>query len=249
MIIHDYDNDTSPVVSLEHFYGKPKHIVDKCLILFSKVIHDHLLERYECRRIATIGQGNGNIPIYSFEYAGEQIAFYLSEIGSAIAADLCYQAHWLTGAEKFIMFGSCGSLDEAATGGRYIIPTESYRGEGCSYYFAPPADYITVRNADKVTAAFDEIGAPYAKGRVWTTDSMLRETAGLVQKRKQEGCIAVEMELAGVQAACDFYGLELFDFLEAGDVLAESDYDITDLPGANHGLGKLRIALEIAQRI
>ena len=30
---------------------------------------------------------------------------------------------------------------------------------------------------------------------VWTTDSMLRETAGLVQKRKQEGCVAVEMEL------------------------------------------------------
>ena len=249
MIIHDYDNDTSPVVNLEHFYGKSKHIVDKCLILFSKVIHDHLLEEYACERIATIGQCNGNIPIYSFEHAGEQIAFYLSGIGSAIAADLCYQAHWLTGAAKFIMFGSCGSLNEAATGGRYIIPTESYRGEGCSYYFAPPADYITVRNADKVAAAFDKIGAPYAKGRVWTTDSMLRETAGLVQKRKQEGCIAVEMEVAGVQAACDFYGLELFDYLEAGDVLDESDYDITDLPGANHDLGKLMIALEIVKRI
>ena len=249
MIIHDYDNDTSPVVSLEHFYGKPRHIVDKCLILFSKVIHDHLLEEYACERIATIGQCNGNIPIYSFEHAGEQIAFYLSGIGSAIAADLCYQAHWLTGAEKFIMFGSCGSLDQAATSGKYIIPTESYRGEGCSYYFVPPADYITVRNADKVAAVFDEIGAPYAKGRVWTTDSMLRETAGLVQKRKQEGCIAVEMEVAGVQAACDFYGLELFDFLEAGDVLDESDYDITDLPGANHDLGKLMIALEIVKRI
>ena len=249
MVIHDYDNETSPVVSLEHFYGKPKHIVDKCLILFSKVIHDHLLERYACRRIATIGQCNGNIPIYSFEHAGEQIAFYLSGIGSAIAADLCYQAHWLTGAEKFIMFGSCGSLDQEATRGRYIIPTESYRGEGCSYYFAPPADYITVRNADKVAAVFDEIGAPYAKGRVWTTDSMLRETSGLVQKRKQEGCIAVEMEVAGVQAICDFYGLELFDFLEAGDVLDESDYDITDLPLPNRDLVKLIIALEIDKRL
>jgi hypothetical protein len=57
------------------------------------------------------------------------------------------------------------------------------------------------------------------------------------------------MEVAGVQAVCDFYGLELFDFLEAGDVLDESDYDITDLPGANHDLGKLMIALEIAKRI
>ena len=147
------------------------------------------------------------------------------------------------------MFGSCGSLDKTATTGKYIIPTESYRGEGCSYYYAPPADYITVKNADRLAGIFDEIGAPYVKGRAWTTDSMLRETAALVAKRKQEGCLAVEMEVAGVQAVCDFYGLELFDFLEAGDVLDESDYDITDLPGANHDLGKLMIALEIAKRI
>lgn len=78
---------------------------------------------------------------------------------------------------------------------------------------------------------------------------MLRETVGLVQKRKREGCLAVEMELAGVEAVCDFYGLELYDFLEAGDVLSESGYDIKDLPGANHNFGKLLIALEILKRI
>ncbi|MCR5135380.1 MAG: nucleoside phosphorylase [Clostridiales bacterium] len=249
MIIHDYDSDTGSLVSLENFYGKPKKIVDTCLILFSKVIHDHLLRSYDCQQIAEIGLCNGNIKIYSFDYEGRQIAFYLSGICSANASDNCYQAHWLTGAVKFVMFGSCGSLDKTATTGKYILPTESYRGEGCSYYYAPPADYITVKNADRLAGIFDEIGAPYVKGRVWTTDSMLRETAALVAKRKQEGCLAVEMEVAGVQAVCDFYGLELFDFLEAGDVLDESDYDITDLPGANHDLGKLMVALEIAKRI
>ena len=57
------------------------------------------------------------------------------------------------------------------------------------------------------------------------------------------------MELAGVQAACSFYGLELYDFLEAGDVLEESGYDVADLRDANHDLGKLYIALEAALRI
>lgn len=83
-------------------------------------------------------------------------------------------------------------------------------------------------------------------GKVWTTDSMLRETKGLVEKRKAEGCIAVEMELAGVQAVCDFYGLELYNFLEAGDVLEESGYEVKGLYDANHNLGKLYISLEIA---
>ena len=83
-------------------------------------------------------------------------------------------------------------------------------------------------------------------GKVWTTDSMLRETIGLVKKRREEGCIAVEMELAGVQAVCDFYKFELYGFLEAGDVLKESGYEVEGLREANHNLGKLYIALKTA---
>ena len=37
--------------------------------------------------------------------------------------------------------------------------------------------------------------------------------------------------------------------LEAGDVLEENAYDTKELASANHNLGKLMIALEIAKRI
>ena len=57
------------------------------------------------------------------------------------------------------------------------------------------------------------------------------------------------MEVAGVQAVCDFYGLELYDFLEAGDVLEASGYQVEGLTKANHDLGKLYVALETALRI
>ena len=67
--------------------------------------------------------------------------------------------------------------------------------------------------------------------------------------RKNEGCIAVEMELAGVQAVCDFYGFELYDFLVTGDVLDQAVYDICSLGNANHDMDKLLIAIEIAKRI
>ena len=40
MIIHDYDDRTEPVVQLSAFYGEKKHLLDKCLILFSKELHD-----------------------------------------------------------------------------------------------------------------------------------------------------------------------------------------------------------------
>ena len=66
---------------------------------------------------------------------------------------------------------------------------------------------------------------------------------------KEEGCIAVEMELAGVQAICDFYGFELYDFLVAGDVLIEGNYETDGLSAANHDLDKLFLALQIAKNM
>ena len=184
-----FDNETEALIDLNVIYGAGKHITDKCLIIFSKEIHTYLLEHYECEIIGEIGACNGNIPIYCLEYKGEKIAFYLTGIGSAVASSMCYECHHVIGATKYIMFGSCGSLDKEVTKGKFIIPTESYRGEGC---------------------------------------------------------IAVEMELAGVQAICDFYGLELYDFLEAGDVLGDSGYEFEGLHDANHNVGKALIALEAA---
>ena len=249
MITDCYDIETEPIISLKDFYGEQKHIVDLCLIIFSKEIHAHLLNTYKCEEIGVLTACNGNTSIYKMNYKGTEIAFYLTGIGSAVAASQCYEASWLTGATRFIMFGSCGSLNREKTDGKFIVPTESYRGEGCSYYFAKPSDYIEIKNSHKLSAILEKMGVPHVLGRVWTTDSMIRETAGLIAKRKAEGCIAVEMELAGVQSVCDFYDLELYDFLEAGDVLEESGYEVEGLHSANHNLGKLYIALEIALQI
>ena len=77
----------------------------------------------------------------------------------------------------------------------------------------------------------------------------LRETVGQIALRKSEGCIAVEMEVAGVQAVCDFYNFELYNFIVTGDVLCENNYDNTNLPDANDNLDKLQIALKLAVHI
>lgn len=249
MITDCFDIETEPIIDVSDFYGEQKHLVDVCLILYSWEIQEHLLNTFPCEKIGELGVCNGKIPIYKIRYKGKDVAFYLTGIGSAVAATLCYEASWAIGAKKFIMFGSCGSLDREQTHGKYIVPTESYRGEGCSYYYAEPADYIEIKNAYKLATIFEEMGVPHVLGRNWTTDAMLRETVGLVAKRKEEGCICVEMELAGVQAVCDFYGLELYDFLEAGDVLEASGYEVEGLHNANHDFGKLYIGLEVALRV
>ena len=78
---------------------------------------------------------------------------------------------------------------------------------------------------------------------------LYRETRTAVEKRKSEGCIAVEMELAGVQAVCGFYGIELYSFIVTGDILDSEEYDAEGLRNANHSLDKFFIALKIADMI
>lgn len=249
MITDCFDPHSEPTSTLFDFYGAPGNFTDTCLCVLSDQLAEHLLTAFPCKKVGEIRSCNGIRPIYTLNYKGKTLAFYLSMIGSALATACCEEAAWITGARKFILFGSCGSLDGEATKGKYIIPTQSYRGEGCSYYYAPPADYISIRNSNRLAALFTEMNIPHIQGRIWTTDSFGRETRDLVAQRKKEGCIAVEMEIAGVQACCDFRGYDLFPFLEPGDVIADSGYQAEGLQLANHSLAKLYIALELAIKI
>ena len=231
------------------FYGEQKHLCDKCIIVFSEVIFDYMLETYAHEEAGKIRCCNGIITVYVFDIDGMKIAGYLSQIGSALAGSDVIDVNWLTGASKFIMFGSAGSLDSDATGGKFVVPTKAYREEGMSYNYAAPSDYIEIKNSKTVKKIFDELNLPSVTGKVWTTDAFYRETKAKLEARKKEGCLAVEMELAGVQAVCDFHGWDLYDFLATGDVLDQAVYDVSGLANANHNMDKLYIAIEIAKRI
>ncbi|MGY0684342.1 hypothetical protein ACW7DJ_06845 [Mammaliicoccus sciuri] len=57
------------------------------------------------------------------------------------------------------------------------------------------------------------------------------------------------MELAGVQAVCDFHGFELFNFLVTGDVLSEETYNVDGLKEANHNIDKFHVAMNIIEEL
>jgi len=80
------------------------------------------------------------------------------------------------------MFGGAGCLDKDIARGKNMIHSHVV------------ADFMK------------QAKIPYVLGKTWTTDAIYRETRGNFEKRKQDGCIAVEMESASVQAVCDFRG-------------------------------------------
>ncbi len=216
MIINTFDDITEAIISPDKIYGEKETICDICIITFSNIVIENILKTFSCEKIAELRSANGIIPIYKLNYKGKDIAFYMSMISSTGAGTCVEEARCLIGTKKYIMFGSCGCLDKKITAGKAIIPTEAFRDEGFSYHYVLAANYITIKNAHIVAKAFEEMGIPYVEGKTWTTDGFYRETKGNMEKRKKEGCISVEMECAGVQAVCDFRGLEFYNFLIIG---------------------------------
>ncbi len=249
MITESFDNISEAIISPRAFFGEKKNICDTAIITFSREIYPAVLEKYPNQIIGEIKSANRIKPLHLLDIHGMKVVFYLSEIGSTLASTDVIEVNWKTGADKFVMFGSAGALDPEFTTGGYVIPTAAYRDEGMSYHYAPPADYIDIKNADFLECLFKEKNIPYIMGKAWTTDAVYMETRDLLKKRKAEGCIAVDMELAGVQAVCDYYGFELYDFLATGDIVDQADYTPDGLEAANHSLDKFDVALEIVKRI
>ena len=249
MITESYNEERESLFSPGAFFGERKHLCDTAIITFSGEIFQAVIDRYPHREVAYIGSANGHKAIYAVDINGMEIVFYLSSIGACLAGTEIIEMEWQTGVKSLIIFGSCGALDSEATNGKYIVPTQAYRDEGMSYHYAPPSDYMDIKNADRLARILEQLRLPFVKGRIWTTDAPYRETKTAVEKRKSDGCIAVEMELAGVQAVCDFHGLELYSFLMTGDVLDEEEYELEGLSEANHCLDNFRIAVKIAEMI
>lgn len=249
MITDSFDNKTPAPMTPRSFYGEGGHLCDICIGTFSGELFKLAQENFACREVARINSANGSKPLLLLDAGGLTVGLYLSFIGAPGATADVIEAAWLLGATKFILFGSAGSLCREKTEGKFVVPTEAYRDEGVSYHYAPPADYITIANSRRVAAFFEGKRLPYITARDWTTDAFYRETVGQTEKRRREGCVSVEMELAALQAVCDFHHFELYDFLVTGDVLGDTDYMPEGLRDANHRADKLYLALELAAEI
>lgn len=247
MITDSFDNKTAAIIERQRRADAPS--VDVMIITFSYIIEEYILDNFDCKQIATLYNATGVTPVYRIEYKGKKIGFFKTYIGAPSTVGSVEEILAEVDTDKFIMFGGAGCLDRDIARGKIIIPTEAYRDEGTSYHYAPAADYITIKNADVVADFMEQANIPYVLGKTWTTDAFYRETRGNFEKRRQDGCIAVEMECAAVQAVCDFRGAEFYNFLESGDLLDAPEWDPRSefaCNGSQHDPRYFMMALELA---
>jgi uridine phosphorylase len=208
-----------------------------------------LEEHYEPRLITVI-HACVSIPVYEIEHEGVRLAVYCSTLGGPAAVAIMEEII-AKGAERFVFFGSCGVLDRELAANALIVPTAAYRDEGTSYHYMPPSDYVEVATAWELSRVLSDLNLPHVGGKTWTTDAIYRETRGNVEKRKAEGCIAVEMECASIMAATAFRGIAAYQFLYAADSLDAAEWDARTLGSLPQTAleGFLRVALAVAARV
>ena len=92
------------------------------------------------------------------------------------------------------------------------------------HYIAPSpeieADAHSIQILENVLT---DCGYSYVKGKTWTSDAIYRETLSAIEERRQEGCIAVEMECASLAACARMRGVLFGQVLFTADSLADVD--------------------------
>ena len=250
-IMDSFDLEKNALINPEDVYQKSKIKLDVCIINFSykimdALIEDDLLELIDNHTIKSI---SCHYPIYVYKHT--TIGVVKTTIGAPIVAGLIEEIGYVFSCSKFVLFGSCGSLDKNISPNKIIVPTHAYRDEGMSYHYAKASDYINIDNYTKVSDILGKLKIDYVLGKTWTTDAFYRETAGQFLKRKKEGCIAVEMEVSACQAVTKFRGYQFYCFLYRADNLDSSQWDrgILSNIAIDERLKHFFIALEIAKRI
>lgn len=71
-------------------------------------------------QIAELYTANGAMPVYKIRYKNTEIAFFQSRVG-APACVVGFEEAVAMGAEQFVLFGSCGVLDDEKVKGGFLL--------------------------------------------------------------------------------------------------------------------------------
>ncbi len=155
------------------------------------------------------------------------------------------------GIENIIRIGTCGALDENIKVGDLVVAERVIRGDGVTPYYVDK-NFETLADKKITDTLFEvakDFGANVHRGTCWTTDALLRETRDLVEAKRKEGAVAVDMVSSALLTIAQL------NKVRAGSILAVSDNVITGEMGFMNPLYYLaetkliEIALETVKRL
>jgi len=187
-------------------------------------------------------------------YTGTYQGIKISAInGGRFSTDTSITAEVMCNAniQNIIRIGTCGALSEDIKVGDLVVVDKVIRGDGVTPYYVDN-NFQTVADkkiSDTLYEVAKGMGVNIHRGITWTTDALLRETREIVEAKRKEGAIAVDMVSSTLLTIAQIYNVK------AGSILAVSDNVITGEMGFMNPLyymaeSKLiEIALETVKKL
>jgi uridine phosphorylase len=171
----------------------------------------------------------GEHPVYELDWHGRPLMLAHPGIGGPLAGATLEELIAM-GCRKFVACGGAGALRPELVVGHVVVPRTAVRDEGTSYHYLPPGApaEATPRALEVIEQVLSEEDVPYITGTTWTTDAIYRETAARVARRRQQGCLTVEMEAAAFFAVAQFRNVVMGQLLYAADDLSGEEWDHRD---------------------
>lgn len=252
MIHNEFDPERRAIINPEDHHKPVEGFPEICVGIFSKPVLEWVLERFGGSVIRPFKCCVGDIPIYKVKAFDTEAAVFTPMVGGPGAASTLEEGIPF-GGKYFVYFGAAGVLQKGISHGKLLLPTAAVRDEGLSYHYLPAADEVEL-DAGSVQACRDvmnQLGVPFAEGKTWTTDAFFRETRAKAAKRREQGCISVEMECASLAAVAQFRGVPFVEFFYATDTVDDEGWDNGILSQKGAGLEEIcfRVAVETGKRM
>ena len=220
----EFDTNREPIIKPADFLEKC--LPEKCVITFFRKELEQFVKEHNLPIIGHLHSEVLDIPIYEYKSEKEHFCVTMPFCTAPGAAGTIEELHAM-GCVKFVVCGGAGALIKGSKVGEIIVPISAIRDEGTSYHYIEPSREIACHSDALETAVtiLSEMGIPFITGKTWTTDAMYRETPDMVDLRRNEGCITVEMETAAFFAVSKYYNIPLVQLLYAGDDVSGSTWD------------------------
>ena len=208
-------------------YEKLKDIDNKChkiLICYFKEVIQKLLEEKRIELYFSLDSETVDLHIY--KYVDYDICITQGQLGAPSMAGFLEELI-AVGFNVILCSGGAGVLRKDLQVGKLILVDEAIRAEGLSYHYIAPSRTIKANQefVSFIKKELDNKNVPYICGKTWTTDAFYRETKDIIELRKEEGAICVEMEQSAIFAVAEFRHITYGALLYGGDDLSSDEWD------------------------
>lgn len=210
-----------------------KKLPSKCVLCFFSEVLDSLEARQDCRRYRGLGSEIGATDVFTLSFEDEEITVCHPGVGGSLAAATLEELIAL-GCREFFLCGGAGSLISEQSMGQLVLVSQAWRDEGASHHYLAPSQILELDRSlvQSARQTLDRLDVSYQTGCSWTTDGLYRETPSRVARRREAGCLTVEMEVASLAAVARYRGCRFGALLYCGDDVGSEQWDFREWTSA-----------------